>query len=463
MLKARTMVILIAVLMLVMPVTGVFAQDQTIVEIAAGNADFSTLVSLVQAAGLTDVLAGEGPFTVFAPTNDAFAAVPEDVVAYLTSEAGLPTLTEILTYHVVSGAVMSADVTDMMADTMQMSAVGGDMLGGQLDVKVTDMGVTVNQAHVVTPDIAASNGVIHVIDSVLLPTITLPEVDALSMTDPITSAGSSTVAPVTDAINGKLADEGYTGATNATTGTGAGFERYCAGELDFSNASRPIRQEEIDICAALNLNPVGFRVGTDALAVVVSASNDFVDSLTAEQLAAAFSTAATWADVDPSFPAEPILRYSPGTDSGTFDYFVEEVFGEDQAPLLNAANLELSENDNVLVQGVEASPYAIGYFGYAYYQAEADRLKILALDFGDGVTEANKENVDAAAYPLARPLFIYSDVSKLAANPSLSAYLNFYLTYATETALEVGYFQADDFSLNLAKLELLAMMQAAAM
>jgi len=462
MLKARSAVILIGVLMLVMSVTGVFAQDQTIVDIAAGNADFSTLVSLVQAAGLTDVLAGEGPFTVFAPTNEAFAALPEDVVAYLTSEAGLPTLTEILTYHVVSGAVMSADITDMMADTMQMSSVGGDLLGGQLDVKVTDAGVTVNQANVINPDIAASNGVIHVIDSVLLPTIALPEVDALSMTDPVTSAGSSTVAPVTDAINGKLADEGYTGATNATTGTGAGFERYCAGELDFSNASRPINQEEIDACAANNLTPEGFRVGTDALAVVVSASNDFIDSLTKEQLAAAFSTAATWADVDPSFPDEPILRYSPGTDSGTFDYFVEEVFDDDQAPLLNAASLELSENDNVLVQGVEASPYAIGYFGYAYYQAEADRLKIISLDFGDGVMAASKETVDAAQYPLSRPLYIYSEASKVVTNPTLSSYLNYYLTNANDTVSEVGYFQADAFSLNLAKLQLLAMMNAAA-
>jgi phosphate transport system substrate-binding protein len=409
------------------------------------------------------VLAGEGPYTVFAPTNEAFAALPADVVTYLTSEAGLPTLTEILTYHVVSGSVMSADISDMMADTMQMSSVGGDMLGGQLDVKVSDMGVTVNQANVVTPDIAASNGVIHVIDSVLLPDITLPEVDVLSMTDAINSAGSSTVAPVTDAINSKLAEEGYTGATNATTGTGAGFERFCAGEIDFSNASRPISQEEIDDCAANNLNPVAFRVGTDALAVVVSAANDFVDSLTVEQLATAFSTAATWADVDPSFPAEPILRYSPGTDSGTFDYFVEEVFDEDQAPILNAANLELSENDNVLVQGVEASPYAIGYFGYAYYQAEADRLKILALDFGDGMVEASAESVDTAAYPLSRPLFVYTDVSKVAANPSLSAYLNYYLTNANETNAEVGYFPADSFALNFAKLQLLALEHAAMM
>lgn len=462
MLKARNAVILIGILMLVMSVTGVFAQDQTIVDIAAGNADFSTLVSLVQAAGLTDVLAGEGPFTVFAPTNEAFAALPEDVVAYLSSEAGKETLTQILTYHVVSGKVMSADVTDMMADTMEMSAVGGDLLGGQLDVKVTDTGVTVNQADVVIPDIEASNGVIHAIDAVLLPTITLPEADALSMTDPITSAGSSTVAPVTDAINSKLADEGYTGATNATTGTGAGFERYCAGELDFSNASRPINQEEKDACAANNLTPSAFRIGTDALAVVVSQSNDFLDSLTKEQLAAAFSTAATWADVDPSFPSEPILRYSPGTDSGTFDYFVEQVLGGDEAPLLNAANLELSENDNVLVQGVEASPYAIGYFGYAYYEAQADRLKILSLDFGNGPIEASKETVDAAQYPLARPLFIYSDVSKFAANASLSSYFDFYLTNADETVSEVGYFQADGAAINLAKLQLLAFMSEAA-
>lgn len=454
MLKTRPMVILIGIFMLVMSVTGVFAQDQTIVDIAAGNADFSTLVSLVQAADLVDVLAGEGPFTVFAPTNEAFAALPADVVAYLTSADGKATLTEILTYHVVSGKVMSADVA-----SGDVASVEGDAISIVKD----DMGVHVENASVIIPDIEASNGVIHAIDAVILPEITLPEVDALSMTDPITSAGSSTVGPVTEAINSKLADEGYTSATNAITGTGAGFERFCAGEIDFSNASRPIRQSEIDACAANSLNPVGFRVGTDALAVVVSQANDFVDSLTQEQLVAAFSTAATWADVDPAFPAEPILRYSPGTDSGTFDYFVEAVFGNDEAPLLNAANLELSENDNVLVQGVEASPYAIGYFGYAYYQAEAGRLKILSLDFGKGSVAATKATVDAAEYPLARPLFIYTDVSKVAANPSLTPYLNFYLTNADSTVAEVGYFQADDFAINFAKLQLLALEHAAMM
>lgn len=452
MLKARSMVILIGIFMLVISVTGVFAQDQTIVDIAAGNADFSTLVSLVQAAGLADVLAGEGPFTVFAPTNEAFSAIPADVVTYLTSAAGLPTLTEILTYHVISGKVMSADVT-----SGDVASVEGDLISIVKD----DAGVHVENANVIIPDLEASNGVIHVLDAVILPDITLPEVDALSMTDAITSAGSSTVGPVTEAINSKLADEGYVGVTNAITGTGAGFERFCAGEIDFSNASRPIRQSEIDSCAANTLSPVGFRVGTDALAVVVSQANDFVDALTKEQLAAAFSTAATWADVDPSFPAEPILRYSPGTDSGTFDYFVEVVLGADEAPILNAANLELSENDNVLVQGVEASPYAIGYFGYAYYLAETDRLKILSLDFGNGPVEANKANVDAATYPLARPLFIYTDVSKVAANQTLGAYLNFYLTNANVTNSEVGYFPADSFAINLAKLQLLAMMHAA--
>lgn len=449
MLKTRSMVILIGIFMLVMSVTGVFAQDQTIVDIAAGNADFSTLVSLVQAADLVDVLAGEGPFTVFAPTNDAFAALPADVVAYLTSADGKATLTEILTYHVVSGKVMSADVA-----SGDVASVEGDAISIVKD----DMGVHVENASVIIPDIEASNGVIHAIDAVILPDITLPEVDVLSFSNPIVSAGSSTVGPVTEAINNKLNNEGYTGATNAITGTGAGFERFCAGETDFSNASRPIRQSEIDACLANGITPIEFRVGTDALAVVVNPANDFVTNLSLDQLALAFSTASTWADIDPSWPAEPILRFAPGTDSGTYDYFIEEVFDNDEVPHQSASNLSQSEFDTDLVRGVEGGEYAIGYFGYAYYIEEADRMKILSID---GV-EPTEENVDNGTYPLARPLFIYSDAGKFAANPTLPLYINFYLSNLHEVIPLVGYFEAPDLAINLAKLNLLAGMHKAA-
>ena len=231
-------------------------------------------------------------------------------------------------------------------------------------------------------------------------------------------------------------------------GSGAGFERFCVtGETDISNASRPIKDSEVESCREIGREPIEFRVGTDALAVTVSAENDFATDVTMEELAAIFSTAETWADVRSDWPAEPIQRFIPGTDSGTFDYFVEEVFDEDQEPILNASNLQLSEDDNVLVQGITGSPYAIGFFGYAYYTENADALHILAID---GV-EASVETVDDNSYPLARPLFIYSDATIMAEKPQVAAFINFFLSDVNDEIGAVGYFPASTAALNAAK------------
>ena len=286
----------------------------------------------------------------------------------------------------------------------------------------------------------------------------LPEVNPLEVSGDIITAGSSTVFPLSEAMAERFKDEGY--ADNITIdsiGSGAGFERFCvAGESDVSNASRPIKDSERESCGAIDRIPIEFRVGTDALAVTVSKDNDFVDNLSMEQLAMVFSTATTWADVNPDWPAEPIQRFSPGTDSGTFDYFVEEVFDKDKEPILSADALQLSEDDNVLVQGVTGSPYAVGYFGYAYYQENADTLKIVAIN---GV-EATAANVDNASYPLARPLFIYSDAGIMAEKPQVAAFINFYLTYVNEEIERVGYFPAESSVLEAAKQSLLNAMKA---
>ena len=285
----------------------------------------------------------------------------------------------------------------------------------------------------------------------------LPMVDPAAVTGDIISAGSSTVYPLTEAMADRFEGEGYAGKiTIDSIGTGAGFERFCeAGETDISNASRPIKDEEIANCEAIGRTPIEFRVGTDALAVVVSTENDFVQDLSIEQIALAFSTATTWADIDPSFPAEPIQRFSPGTDSGTFDYFVEAVMtpakGDDaeagEAGILAAEGIQFSEDDNVLVQGVAGSPYAIGYFGFAYAQANTDVVRPLSVA---GVVP-NAETAESNEYPLSRPLFIYSDAAVMQAKPQVADFINFYLTYVNDEILDVGYFPASVEALDQAK------------
>lgn len=284
--------------------------------------------------------------------------------------------------------------------------------------------------------------------------VALPEVNPAEVTGDIVTAGSSTVFPLSEAMAERFREDGYAGnLTVDSIGSGGGFERFCvAAETDISNASRPINEEEIAACEENGRPPIEFRVGTDALAVTVSQENDFLEEVTLEELALIFSTAETWADVRPEWPAEPIQRYIPGTDSGTFDYFVEEIFEEDEGPILAASNTQLSEDDNVLVQGILGSPYAIGFFGYAYYQENADTLKILTVE---GV-EPSAESAEDGSYPLARPLFIYSSTPIIQEKPQVGAFINYYLTNVNDIITEVGYFPASENALNTARERLLA-------
>lgn len=280
--------------------------------------------------------------------------------------------------------------------------------------------------------------------------VALPAVDPLDVEGNIVTAGSSTVFPLAEAVAARFEDEGFNGQiTIDSIGSGAGFERFCvAGETDVANASRPIREGEVESCRSIGREPIEFRVGTDALAVTVSAENDFVEDVTLEEVALIFSTAETWSDVRSEWPDEPILRYIPGTDSGTFDYFVEATFDENEEPILNASNLELSEDDNVLVQGVTGSPYAVAFFGYAYYRENAGVLKVLDLE---GV-EPSAGNVENGSYALARPLFIYSDATIMQDKPQVGAYVNYFLSDVNEVIDEVGYFPASTQALNQARL-----------
>jgi phosphate transport system substrate-binding protein len=207
----------------------------------------------------------------------------------------------------------------------------------------------------------------------------------------------------------------------------------------------------VESCREIGREPIPFKVGTDALAVTVSQDNDFVEDVTFAELALLFGEAETWADVRAEWPEEEIVRYIPGTDSGTFDFFVEEVFDENEEPILNASNNNLSEDDNVLVQGIQGSEYAVGFFGYAYYSENTDVLKILDIE---GV-EASAASVDSGSYPLARPLFIYSDAEIMQSKPQVAGYINFFLTYVNEEVTDVGYFPASDQALGLSKLHFL--------
>ena len=286
----------------------------------------------------------------------------------------------------------------------------------------------------------------------------LPMVDPLDVSGDISVAGSSTVFPLAEAMAGRFENEGYSGQiTIDSIGSGAGFERFCVeGESDISNASRPIKDSEVESCRGIDRDPIEIRLGTDALAVAVSPGNTFAIDITVEELAVLFSTAGPWQDVRPDWPANPVARFIPGTDSGTFDYFVEAVFDEDEAPILGAGETQKSEDDNVLVQGITAdgcdpsdqtTTCAVGFFGYAYYAENSDQLNVLAVE---GV-EATADAVDAGEYPLARPLYMYTTASIIAEKPQVGEFLNFVLTYVNEEIIEVGYFPAPAADLDMAR------------
>jgi phosphate transport system substrate-binding protein len=292
-------------------------------------------------------------------------------------------------------------------------------------------------------------------------------VDPATVTGAIRITGSSTVFPLTSAVAAAFTDEGSsTDISIRVTGTGAGFETFCSpySQVDIVNASRPITDEEQAVCTAEEHPAIAFRVGTDALAVVVNETNDFVTDLSLEQLVQIFSgSATTWSEVDPAYPAEPITLFSPGVDSGTFDYFVDEVFDGDEEPILNTPGILLSEDDYEMVQGIAGDTYAIGYFGFAYYQDNRERLNIVAIDPGTGeAITPMEETVSDGSYPLARPLFIYSSSRIMQAQPQVAAFIDYYLANIPEFIEEVGYFPIPPETLEESRQKFRDVMQATA-
>ena len=223
------------------------------------------------------------------------------------------------------------------------------------------------------------------------------------------------------------------------SGTGGGFQRFCAGEIDFTNASRPITEEEREACAAAGIDFMQLHVGVDGLSVIVNPANDFVECLTVEELRRIWepsSTVTTWRDVRAEWPAEEIRLYGPGTDSGTFDFFTETIMGESGA---SRPDFQASEDDNILVQGVAGDRYALGYFGYAYVVENQDQLSLVAVDGGEGCVLPSDESIEAGTYvPLARPLYMYLNVSALD-RPEVVAFAEFMLEQAGSLVPTTGY------------------------
>lgn len=255
--------------------------------------------------------------------------------------------------------------------------------------------------------------------------------------------GSSTVFPITDAIAQKFRQANPDAkVTVAVSGTGGGFKLFCAGQTDINNASRPISTEEMEACRSAGISYVEIPIAFDALSVVVNPQNTWATSLTVEELAAIWDPSAEgivtrWNQVRPTFPDRPLTLYGPGTDSGTYDYFTDVIIGE---KMDSRRDYIASEDDDVLVRGIESDPNALGYFGYAYYKAEGNKLKAVAIDSGRGPVAPSEQAVQLSQYqPLARPLFIYVSAGAVRRNPMLRPFVEFYMNHAAQTVAEVGY------------------------
>jgi phosphate transport system substrate-binding protein len=250
--------------------------------------------------------------------------------------------------------------------------------------------------------------------------------------------GSSTVAPLTEAAADLFREENSgVQISVGTSGTGGGFEKFCAGETDISDASRPIKPDEPTEGQACVKNGIEYEeltVANDGLSVVVNKENTWAECLTVAQLKKIWepgSTVSNWNQVDPGFPNEKLALFGAGTDSGTFDYFTDAINGEEGA---SRTDFSPSEDDNVTVQGVSGTKGGLGYFGLSYYEQNSDKLKVLQIDGGDGCVTPTTETVQDGSYkPLSRPLFVYPSAKALQ-RPEVDAFLKFYIENSADIA-----------------------------
>lgn len=256
--------------------------------------------------------------------------------------------------------------------------------------------------------------------------------------------GSSTVYPVTEAVAEEFQLATKTKVTVGISGTGGGFKKFCRGETDISGASRPILQKEVDLCKENGVQFIELPVAFDALTVVINPKNEFAKKMTVAELKKIWEPAAqgkikTWKQVNPAWPDAPLKLFGPGADSGTFDYFTEAVVGKSKS---SRGDFTASEDDNVLVTGVAGDVNALGYFGYAYYEENKDKLNAVAIieKAGKPAILPSKQAIEDSSYqPLARPIFIYVNATSGAFKPHVKAFVDYYLTKGKPLIEEVKY------------------------
>jgi phosphate transport system substrate-binding protein len=253
--------------------------------------------------------------------------------------------------------------------------------------------------------------------------------------------GSSTVAPLSKAAADIFSEEqSGVNVTVGTSGTGGGFEKFCKGETDISDASRQIEDDEKAACSSGGVTFTEFVVANDALTVVVHKENTWATCLTVDELKKIWepnSKVNNWSQVRSGFPNESLKLFGPGTDSGTFDYFTDEINGEEGA---SRTDYTPSENDNVLVQGVAGSKGGLGYFGYTYYELNQDKLKAVEVDGGSGCVAPSKDTASGGSYkPLSRPLYIYVNNASFNDRPQVAGFVQFYVENIDEIITEAEF------------------------
>jgi len=270
--------------------------------------------------------------------------------------------------------------------------------------------------------------------------------------------GSSTVYPITEAVAEEFQkmDKGKTRVTVGISGTGGGFKKFCNHETDISDASRPIKPTEVDLCKKNGIEYIELPAAYDGLAIVVNPKNNWVDSMTVEELKKIWEPEAQgkitrWKQIRPNWPNKEIRLFGAGVDSGTYDYFTEAVVGKEHS---SRGDFTSSEDDNVLVQGIATDPFALGFFGVAYYEENRDKLKLVAVDDrndanGKGPALPTYDNVMNGIYqPLSRPLFIYVN-RKSAERPEVQKFIDFYMKNGKTLSKEVGYVALPDKAYEL--------------